>query len=379
MTVKHAPGIHDTHPDRPDVVDLRSDTFTQPTDEMREAMAHAAVGDDLFDEDPTMHRLEAAAARRLGKEAAMFVPTGSMGNLLAIFAHTGGDKEIIAERRAHIFTHETGSVHALARCGMWPIDAPGGVFLPDTLEAVLRPTNFTQATQGLVVVENSVGGWSGAVWRPDETAAVAEVAHRHDLPLHVDGARIFNAAVAQETSADRLVAAADSVMFCFSKGLSAPVGSVLVGDAAFIERAIPYRKRLGGAMRQAGHLAAAAEVALEQMVDRLSDDHAHAKRLAEHLDGLGYGIDPARCPTNILHVDVRPAGWKDADAFVQAAEHQGLLVLADSPFEVRFVTHRHITDEKTKRALDILTELQPGDRGAAPPARPSGRRADTRT
>ncbi len=351
--------LHEDHPDRPGVVDLRSDTVTQPTDAMRRAMAEAEVGDSLFGEDPTVAKLEKEAARRTGKEAALFVPTGSMGNLVAMLSHTEGRREVIAERRSHILNYEAGSLAGVAGCTAWPIDAPGGVFTPEQLEAAVRPAFFAMPRTGLVVIENTHNGWGGSVWSPGETSAVAMAAKSNRLPVHCDGARIFNSAIAQKVSASALVRDCDTVMFCFSKGLSAPVGSVLCGDRGLIERAVRHRKMVGGAMRQAGVLAAAALVAIDTMVDRLAEDHSTARRLADSLQGAGYGVDPERCPTNIVVFDTRPAGWKSADAFVRAAEKKGVRALTVSRTEVRFVTHRHVTPEKTAMAIERLERLRP--------------------
>lgn len=352
--------VHDTHPDRSDVVDLRSDTLTQPTDAMRQAMADAAVGDDLFGEDPTVTHLQDSAAKRLGMEAALFVPTGSMANLTAILAHTGGRAEVIAEARSHIFHYEGGSMATMAGCAMRPVTGNRGVFDADTLHAAIRPPGFVFPRQGLVVIENTHNEWGGNVWTADQVRSVAYAADARDLPVHCDGARLFNSAIAQDVAPDRLVADVDSAMFCFSKGLSAPVGSVLCGSAELIEDAIPVRKQLGGAMRQSGVIAAAAQVALDTMVDRLGEDHGRARMLAEGLAALGYGLDVAHVRTNIVVFDATSAGWGDARTCTDELATIGVHGLAVSGTQVRFVTHRHITDDKVKLALERIEAAAPG-------------------
>lgn len=353
------PAVHDTHPDRPDVIDLRSDTLTQPTDAMRQAMAEAPVGDDLFGEDPTVAHLQDTAARRLGKDAALLMPTGSMANLTAILTHTGGRAEVIAEARSHIFHYEGGSMATMAGCSMRPVTGNRGVFDADTLHGAIRPPGFVFPRQGLVVIENTHNEWSGNVWSPKEVQTVAYAADARDLPVHCDGARIFNSAIAQDVAPDRLVGEVDSVMFCLSKGLSAPVGSLLCGSDELIEAALPVRKQLGGAMRQAGIIAAAGQVALDTMVERLSDDHAHARALAEGLHGLGYGLDVGHVPTNIVIFDTTSAGWRDAKTCAEALAAKGVHGLPVSPTHIRFVTHRHITDDKVKMALERIESAAP--------------------
>jgi threonine aldolase len=350
---------HDTHPGRPGIVDLRSDTVTQPTPEMRHAMAAAPVGDDLLGEDPTVARLESLAARILGKKAALFLPSGSMANLAAIIAHTGGPAEILAEERAHILQYEGGSHATIAGCPARALRSERGVYHATTLKAELRPALPLFARQRLVCIENTSVGWGGTVWPLDAIEPVAHVAREHDLRLHCDGARLFNAAVALKTEAARLVAPCDSVMVSLSKGLSAPVGSILAGTEDLINAARHARKALGGAMRQSGVIAAAGVIALETMRDRLHEDHQAARRLAEGLHAAGYGVDPDAHPTNIVFIDPTARGFPDAAACAAAMAKEGVLAFAEDPATVRLVTHRHITPPHVERALDVLSRLRP--------------------
>lgn len=320
-------------------------------------MADALVGDSLFDEDPTVTRLEASAAKALGKEAALFVPSGSMGNIVAILALTKGRGcEIVADRSAHILNHESGSISRIAGCHLWPLDTDRGVFGPQALDDALRPGFFVYPETGLVSIENTVNDLGGGHWRADEVRALGEHARALGLPMHCDGARIWHAAVAQDTTPDRLTGACDTVMACFSKGLSAPVGSIVAGDEETIRRAVRERKMVGGAMRQAGVVAAAAQVALDSMVDRLADDHARAGRIAHALADAGYGCDPARHPTNIVVADTAPLGL-DARTLCDRLATEGVLALPMGPTKVRFVTHRHVTDEKTALACETLAAV----------------------
>lgn len=346
--------VHATHPDREGIVDLRSDTLTQPTPEMRQAMAAAPVGDDLLGEDPSVHKLEQTAAKILGKKAALFLPSGSMANLAAILAHTGGRAEVIAESRSHILHYEAGSHATLGGCPVRSIHAEKGVYTPEQLQDQIKPKGFLFTPQRLAVIENTANGWGGTLWQQKEVDAVAKTAHDNGLKIHCDGARLFNAAAALKTDPARLVKSCDSVMVSLSKGLSAPVGSVLAGDKDFIEQARGARKALGGAMRQSGVLAAAGQVALETMRERLREDHEAAKRLAQGLHELGYGIDPDAHPTNILLVDPTPAGFTDAASWTQAIGKEGILAFPFSKQEVRLVTHRHVTPERADQAIGVF-------------------------
>ncbi|MDR7523111.1 MAG: low-specificity L-threonine aldolase [Armatimonadota bacterium] len=333
-------------------IDLRSDTVTLPTEAMREAMARAEVGDDVYGEDPSVSRLEAMAAQRLAKDAALFVPSGTMANLVAVMAHTQRGDEVVLDDQAHTLIHEAGSIATLA--GVMPRALPTqwGYISGAQLEAALRPPDLHFPPTRLVCVENTHNRHGGIAVPPEAIDDLAEVAHRHGLRVHMDGARIFNAAVALGVPAARLAAAADSVTFCLSKGLSAPVGSVLCGPRPFIAQARRFRKMVGGGMRQAGVLAAAGIVALEEMVERLADDHRLARRLAEALVGIpGLEIDLARVQTNMVRIRV---SGRDARAVATALGEHGVRVGVVDASHLRLVTHRHVTPSDLPAVVDAF-------------------------
>src|SRR5215813_13195258 len=269
-----------------DIVDLRSDTLTLPTPEMRDAMARAEVGDDVWEEDPTVKRLEALAAERTGKDAGLFVASGTQGNLLSVWSQTQPGSEVILDLDSHIFNNEVAGASVISGVQMRAVKTTRGFLSPDQVRESLRPANIHIPPTGLVCLENTHNRHGGTCCTPEEIAGVAEVAHGAGVPVHLDGARLFNAAIALGRPARDFTGAVDSVTFCLSKGLGAPVGSIVCGSAAFVERARRLRKMVGGGMRQAGVLAAAGLVALERMVDRLADDHANARTLAEGLASL---------------------------------------------------------------------------------------------
>jgi len=333
-----------TPPGEPPVIDLRSDTVTQPTEAMREAMARAQVGDDVLGHDPTVQALEEAAAARLGKEAGLFVPSGTMGNLVALMAHTVPGQEVWLEEESHIYYYEAGGASRIA--GLLPRLFRGerGIPSPEAIERLARPAGMHFPAPGLLCLENTHNRGGGSVMPPDLLRAVAEVARAHGMPIHLDGARIFNAAVALGVDVRVLAAPVDSVMFSLSKGLSAPVGSVLVGSRTFIAKARRLRQMLGGGMRQAGVIAAAGLVALETMVERLADDHRVAKALAEALAAIdGLAVEPAAVETNIVLFTL-PSG-QDAGAFLERLAARGVLGVPFGARQVRFVTHRHVAME----------------------------------
>lgn len=340
------------------VLDFRSDTLTQPTDAMRKAMAEAEVGDDVYGEDPTVRALEQRAAKMLGKEAGLFVPTGTMGNQLAVWVHSGRRGQMVCEENCHIALYEGGGAALLSNVLLRTVRSADGTFTPDDMARFFGPDDPHFAPTRLVAIENTHNYSGGLVWTAKQTKAIADATHERGAKLHLDGARLFNAAHATGTSAKALAAGADSVMFCVSKGLSAPVGSLLVGDAAFIHEAHAARKILGGGMRQAGHLAAAGLVALDSMVDRLADDHANAKVLAKGLAGLpGLDVDLQRTQTNMVLADVSATGHSSAE-FIAAAKQAGILCLGrDAGPMVRFVTHRHITRDDVKDAVGRIAIL----------------------
>lgn len=340
------------------VVDLRSDTLTRPTPAMRAAMAAAEVGDDVFGEDPTVLRLEAEAARRMGKAAAVFVASGTMGNLAALLAHCGRGDEAIVGEAAHTFVYEVGGMAALG--GIQPRtvpNAPDGTIDVAAIAAAVRADNIHFPPTRLICIENTHNRCGGSVLDGAYMGAVRAVADAHGLAVHLDGARLFNAAVALGVPPAALAADADSVTFCLSKGLAAPVGSVLCGGEAFVARARRARKQLGGGMRQAGVLAAAGLVALETMVDRLADDHAHARALAEGLVGLrGIGLDPAAVRTNIVIATLdRPD--LSVDALVERMTAEGVRFFAVGPDRFRLVTHWEVTAADVETALGAFRRV----------------------
>jgi threonine aldolase len=340
------------------MVELRSDTMTHPTPAMRQAMAAAEVGDDVFGEDPTVNRLEARAAELLGKEAALLVPSGTMANLASLLAHCGRGDEVILGHLAHSFVHEQGGMAAVG--GIHPRtlpNQPDGTIDTQELEAAIRGDNIHFPRTRLIALENTHNLCGGAPVAPDYLAAVAEIAHRHGIALHMDGARLFNAAAALGVSAQVLAAPADSVCFCLSKGLAAPVGSVICGTREFIGRVRRARKLLGGGMRQAGVIAAAGMVALDDMVDRLAEDHAQARKLAEGLAAIsGISIDPTRVRTNIVYFEVTKPGLSAAE-FLRRLEREGVRMLPTGARSIRAVTHYEVTAAGIDHALAMMAKL----------------------
>ncbi|MBX6771087.1 MAG: low-specificity L-threonine aldolase [Chloroflexi bacterium] len=342
-------------PDR--LIDLRSDTVTLPTPAMRRAMAEAEVGDDVFGEDPTVNRLEEMAAERMGKEAALLVTSGTQGNLVGVLSHTRRGDEVILGDQSHIYHYEVGGCAVIGGLQLHPLPNIDGMIDPAEIEAAIRPENIHHPRTGLVCIENTHNRNSGAVLDRSQISAICQVAHNHGIPVHLDGARIFNAAVALGVDVRTLTEPVDSVTFCLSKGLSAPVGSVLCGSREYIATARKYRKMLGGGMRQAGIIAAAGIVALTTMVDRLAEDHENAALLAQGLAELpGIALDPAKVRTNIVIFGVTaPIG---AAGLVRALKERGILCNATAPDRIRMVTHYGIerTDIETtlRAARDIL-------------------------
>lgn len=345
------------------VIDLRSDTVTQPTPAMRRAMAEAGVGDDVWEEDPTVKRLEEMAAQRLGKEAALFTPSGTMSNLLAILTWCRRGDEIVLGDQSHTYWNEGGGASVLAGVVMRtvPNDAQGRM-APQEVEAMFRPENVHYSQPSLVCLENTHNRCSGAVLTPEDTRAVAEVAHRHGAMVHLDGARLFNAAVYLGLPARALTADVDSVCFCISKGLSAPIGSLLGGPADFVRKARSWRKMLGGGMRQVGILAAAGIVALDSMMEQLAEDHGNARRLAEGLAAMpGILLDPARIQTNI--VIFRWTGGA-APGLIRWLDQKGVKSSYMGGDQVRMVTHYGITRADIDSALEIVRRVTSEQRGA---------------
>jgi threonine aldolase len=336
------------------MVDLRSDTVTKPTPEMRRAMAEAAVGDDVYGEDPTVNRLEAAAAALFGREAAIFVPTGTMGNQIAIKIHTQPGQEIICEERAHIFNWEMATLSSFSGCLVRPVPAESGVLAWDHIRKVVAPKIYYRAQTGLIVLENTHNMAGGTVSPIDVMNDVCASARALGIPVHLDGARVFNAAAYLRQPVAEVTKSFDSVMFCLSKGLGAPVGSMLVGSKGFIEQARIYRKALGGGMRQAGILAAAGLIAMEQMSLRLQQDHDHARFIAEALSLMpGVRIDMSSVQTNILIFEVIQPGLTALDVTKRLAE-QNILASGISTQQVRLVTHMDVGRADCERAVAAL-------------------------
>jgi threonine aldolase len=335
-------------------IDLRSDTVTLPSPEMRAAMAAADLGDDVYGEDPTINALEARAAERLGKAAAVFVPSGTMGNLLAVLSHTSPGDEFICGRSTHTYVAEGAGAARIGGVSTWAIAQERGVLNPEDIHSAVHPaTDPHYPHSALLIIEEPHNGW---VVPLEAVAAASGAAREHGLAVHMDGARIFNAAVALGVPPAEIAQYADSVMFCFSKGLAAPVGSILVGSEEVIARARRHRKMVGGSMRQAGVLAAAALYALDHMVERLADDHANARKLADGLGHLGWSIDRTEIQTNIFFVE--PPDRLDVRRAVDGLESQGVRV--SSPYNgrtMRLVTHYGIESDEIDLALEAFSRV----------------------
>jgi threonine aldolase len=338
------------------IIDLRSDTVTRPTAEMRAAMAAAEVGDDVYGEDPTVNKLEQRSAEIFGKEAALFVPTGCMGNLIAIKVWTHHGDEVICEERSHVNMYELASMSAIAGCMPRVARAEDGLLAWKDIEAVIRPKIYYDSQSTLVCLENTFNMWGGTVYPTAQVDDICKNAHAVGLKVHLDGARIFNAATALGESVATMARGVDSVMFCLSKGLGAPVGSVIVGPREFIEKARIYRKMYGGGMRQAGVIAAAGLIALEKSPARLHIDHTNAKRLAEGVAQIpGFVIDPAKVKTNIVIFDCEQTGI-NAVEWCEILYKRGLWAQDTALYSVRFVTHCDVNEEQIERALEVLRE-----------------------
>lgn len=342
-------------------IDLGSDTVTRPTERMLERMRHAELGDDGREGDPTVRKLEALAADRLGKEAGLFVPSGTMANLVSLLAHTGRGGEVLSDAGTHIYRSEMGGIAGLASLFHRTVPSRRGQMELDVLREAVKPA-LTPRSLGtaLIVMETTHNDAGGAVLPLAYMAAVHGMAQDAGVPVHIDGARVFNAAVALGVPASAIAAHGESIGFCISKGLSAPVGSVLCGSAEFITRARAFRRMVGGNLRQAGVIAAAGIVALEEMIDRLAEDHARAKRLAEGLARIDTSlVDPAGVETNIVRLDVAKSGRR-AEVWVEALKGKGVLAGVWSPWQIRMVTHRHITDADVDRVVATVAELWRG-------------------
>jgi threonine aldolase len=338
-------------------IDLRSDTVTLPTDEMREAMSNTEVGDDVYQEDTTVNRLEELAAKKIGKEAALIVPSGTMGNLIAVLTHCQRGDEVILEMDSHIYYYEVGGMSAVA--GVIPrlIIGDKGILNPEDIKKALRDENLHYPKTTLICLENTHNRAGGTIASPEIIEEICQLAHQRNIQVHLDGARIFNAAVALNLDPVTLTKNVDSVMFCLSKGLSAPVGSILTGSKEFIQRARKNRKMLGGGMRQAGILAAAGIIALENMVERLEEDHKNARILGEGLAGIsGIKIDLETIQTNMVYFDLNKSGM-DTYQFLPKLAEYNILGSPRPPTKVRLVTHYGISEDDIYATIKAIKEI----------------------
>ena len=341
-------------PERP--VDLRSDTVTLPTAEMRKAIAEAELGDDVYGEDPTIRRLEELAAGRMGKEAAVLVTSGTQGNLVGVLSHTQRGDEVIVGEQAHILHYEVAGCAVVGAVQLRPLRTVDGMFDLNDIQLAIRPGDLHSPRTAALCIENTHNRQGGAVLDASQVKEIAAIAHAANVPVHLDGARVFNAAAALGVPVSALTADVDSVTFCLSKGLSAPVGSVLCGKADYIQTARRYRKILGGGMRQGGIIAAAGIVALNTMVDRLPEDHANARVLAEGLAEIpGIKLSPEKVRTNIVIFDVTAS--TPIPQLIGLMRERGLLCGQAGPGRIRMVTHYGISRPDVERAVAIAREV----------------------
>lgn len=341
-----------------EIIDLRSDTVTTPTPEMREAMYYAKIGDDVYKEDPTVVELEQLGANLLGKEAGLFLPSGTMGNQAAVMAWTQRGNEVILEAESHMYYYEVGGLAVLSGVQVRTVKGERGVMNPEEVERAIRPSNIHFPETALICLENTHNRGGGKVIPLDNMKAIFEIAKSYNLPVHLDGARIFNASIYLKLEASELAKYADSVMFCLSKGLSAPIGSLLVGSAPFIKLARKFRKMLGGGMRQVGVIASAGVVALKTMIYRLQEDHDNAKILAEGLQGIPYlQVNPSEVETNMVIIKLVRTNIS-ANILEQALNQKGVFCNATGPSTIRLVTHKDINRQQILRSIDIFKGLK---------------------
>ncbi|SCY57282.1 low-specificity L-threonine aldolase [Alkaliphilus peptidifermentans] len=338
-------------------IDLRSDTVTLPTEEMMKEILAAELGDDVYGDDETVNRLETKAANIVGKEGALLVPTGTMGNLIAVMAHTMPGQEIILEESSHIFLYEVGGIARVAGVQARTLKGIDGLPAIDDIEAAIRQENIHFPETGLICIENTHNMAGGMAIKPERMNEIFALARSKDIPIHLDGARVFNAANYLRVDVKEITKHIDSIMFCLSKGLSAPVGSILAGTNEFIKRGRKYRKMLGGGMRQAGIIAAAGIVALDKMTERLDVDHQNAMFLALELNKLkGVSVEIDKVHTNIVNVDFYETGYK-IPQLVNSMKDRGLLVNPRNSRLIRFVTHRGINKEDIYRTIEIIKDI----------------------
>lgn len=336
------------------VLDFRSDTVTLPTKKMLEEIMQAKLGDDVYGDDSTVNELELLASEIMGKEAGLFVPSGTMGNLLAVMTHTQPGQEIILEENCHIYMYEVAGIARVAGVQARPLKGTDGAIEPVDIENAIRKENIHFPVTGLICLENSHNMSGGTVIPLEKMKAVYETAKIHNIPVHLDGARIFNAAIHLGVDVKEIAQYTDSVMFCLSKGLGAPVGSILVGQKDFIHKARKFRKMLGGGMRQAGVIAAPGMIALREMTKRLSVDHENAKILAQKLNEIqGVFVDQEKVQTNIINVDFSGTGFK-AFQLASKMKERGLLINPRNERVIRFVTHKDVDKEDVLEAIEII-------------------------
>lgn len=340
------------------MIDLRSDTVTKPTEEMREAMYKAEVGDDVYQEDPTVNELEEVAAGILGKEAALFVTSGTQGNQIAVLAHTKLGDEIILEAESHIFYYEAGAVAALAGVQTRTLQGNSGVMSIDHIRNAIRGEDIHLPTTAMIVLENTHNRAGGKVLPLSYMKEVSELANEHGVPVHLDGARLWNAAVSLGVDVQKLTQYVDTVQVCLSKGLSAPMGSILAGPKEWIVQARKWRKRLGGGMRQAGLMAAPGIIAITKMVERLAEDHRRAHELALQLSQIdGMIVEVSSVDTNIVLIDISSLGIT-ANAFLESLKERfAILGTAFGTYTIRLTTHRHITDQDIEKTIESFARL----------------------
>ena len=338
-------------------IDLRSDTVTKPSDGMRTAMAEAVVGDDVFGDDPTMNTLQERVAEMTGKEAALFTCSGTQANVCAILAHTYPGDEVIVERDGHTFKYEVAAPSVIGGVQLNTLAGTRGILEAEQIESAIRPDDVHQAPTRLIVLENTHNRGGGKIYPLDKIESIAKLAKAHDIKMHLDGARLFNASIATDIPVDTYASYFDSIMFCFSKGLGTPVGSIIAGSKKFIKRAHRFRKMMGGGMRQVGILAAACHYALDHNVERLADDHKNAKKLASGLSEIdGFSVDPESIETNIVIFDVAESGRSVSDV-VHKFKERNILLVPFGPTLIRAVTHLDISGNDIDETIEIAKKL----------------------
>ncbi|MFA5523805.1 MAG: low-specificity L-threonine aldolase [Tissierellales bacterium] len=340
------------------IVDFRSDTITKPTEEMRKAMFNAEVGDDVYGEDPTINLLEEMAAKLVGKESALFVPSGTMGNQLAVLCHTQRGNEVILEERSHIYNYEVAGIAFLSGVQARIVKGNNGIMsAKDVEKAIVVDGDIHHPQTGLICLENTHNMAGGIVVPPESMKEIYDLAKKYNLPVHLDGARVFNASTALGCDVKEITKYCDSLMFCLSKGLCAPVGSILAGSKEFINKARRYRKMLGGGMRQAGVLAAAGLLALTSMVERLSEDHINARLLAEGLKDIkDFHINMDTVESNILMVDLATSEY-DSVSLVARLKNEGILASDINSSRIRFVTHKYVSQGDIEYTIDKIKKV----------------------